>query len=328
MIIPRDVLLDCAREYNIPEAASLVERRVIHSGTPADHEIVDRVFELVCRPEALDLHSVARWRSYLTTMHFKFYEVWNHLRRAKPERLSAGFRGGSGGEVYVSTDAYTVMPIAAALYHLDSWNIQGDMIECGCFKGVSSAMLSWACKHLNRRMFIADSFNGLPAVTDAHEQYYKTGDYSGSLDEVRRMVNTFGCADVVSYVPGYFEESLPFLREHFALIFGDVDLKLSMESVLEWLMPRLHPDGAFFSDEVSAAAFDGSTIRADAVSVPAAIRDYFAKRGLAIHGRNMNLGVSVLAPRGQGAPFLSFERVNRLLLHTGRHRTLHAKKVA
>lgn len=314
-MIPRDVLLDCAREYHMPDAIRLVERRVIHAGTPAEQAVVERVLGKVLAHEALAIPSVARWRAFLTTMQSKFYEVWNHLRWADPNRVSASFNTGSGGEVYVSTNAFTMVSLAASLYHLDSWNVQGDVIECGCFKGVSSTMLSWACKHLNRRLWIADSFNGLPAVTDAAETYYKTGDYRGSLEEVRRMVNTFGCGDVVSYIPGYFEESLPFVREHFALIFADVDLKLSMESVLQWLMPRLHPEGAFFSDEVSATAFVDGHIRPDAVSVPAAIREYFARQGRSVTGRNLSIGVSVLVPDGSGQPFLGYDRVNSLILH-------------
>jgi hypothetical protein len=313
-MIPRDVLLEASRTLGIPEAAGLVERRVIHAGTAADVAIVERVLAAVAQPEALRLNSVARWRSYLTSMHFKFYEVWNHLRRAKRERVGADFQTGSGGEVYVSTDSFTALPIAASLYHVDSWNIPGDVIECGCFKGVSSAMLSWSCKFLGRKLCVADSFRGLPAVDSKDESYYRAGDYSGSLEEVRRTVRTFGCEDVVTFIPGYFEESLPFVRERFALVWGDVDLKLSMESVLEWLMPSLHPEGAFFSDEVPASSFDGPSLRPEAVSVPAAIRDYFGARHIPVPGRHLSHTVSAFAPHAQGELFLSLPRVQSLLL--------------
>ena len=313
MIIPRDVLLECARAYNLPEAAGLVERRVIHSGSPSDHRTVDRVFDLVARPDALRLQSVARWRSFLTIMHFKFYEIWNHLRQANADRLPAEFRTGSGGEVYVSTNCYAALPIAATLYHLSSWKISGDVIECGAFKGVSAAMLSWACKHLGRRLKVADSFNGLPAAIDADEGY-GAGDYAGSLEEVRRTIRTFGCEEVVTFVPGYFEESLPFFREPLALIWADVDLRSSMESVLTWLMPLLAEEGAVLSDEVPASALASGEIRADATSVPGAIRDYFAARGLRCPARNLTHGVSVLAPRGAGDVFMRLDRLERLLL--------------
>ena len=318
MIIPRDVLLECASGFGLPDAARLVERRVIHSGGPSDHQIVDRVFELVSQPEALRLHSVARWRSFLTVMHFRFYEIWNHLGQASAERLSGDFRKGSGGEVYVSTNCYSALPIAATLYHLASWKVPGDVIECGSFKGVSAAMLSWACKHLGRRLKVADSFNGLPATIDGDE-HYRSGDYAGSMDEVRRTIRAFGCEDVVSYVPGYFEESLPFVREPLALIWADVDLRTSMESVLTWLMPQLVEGGAFLSDEVPAGAFSGGSLRGDAASVPGAIRDYFGSRGVSCPGRNLTQGVSVFAPAGAGQPFLRLDRLESLLLQNARN---------
>jgi hypothetical protein len=307
------VLLECAREFHVPEAEDLVERRVIHSGTESDHRIVDRVFELVSQPDALRLQSVARWRSYLTMMHFKFYEIWSVLRQARADRLPPDFRTGTSGEVYVSTNPYSALPIAATLYHLASWRVPGDVIECGCFKGVSAAMLSWACKHLGRRLRIADSFNGLPPTIDGDEQY-RSGDYAGSLDEVRQTIRTFGCEDVVTYVPGYFEQSLPFVREPLALVWADVDLRTSMESVLTWLMPMLVEGGAFLSDEVPASALADGRIREEASSVPGAIREYFAARGLGCPARNLTQGVSVLAPRGQGNVFLRLDRLEQLLL--------------
>jgi hypothetical protein len=314
-MIPRDVLLECARELSMREAADLVERRIIHAGNAAEQAAVDRLLDRVCEPDALRLHSVVRWRTYLTSLHYRFYGIWDHLRHASRERLPLEFRGGSGGEAYVSTNCFAALPIAASIYHLDSWNIQGDVIECGCFKGVSSAMLSWACKLLGRRLWVADSFNGLPAVTNPDEQWYGTGDYAGSLDEVRRTIRTFGCEDVVGFIPGYFEESLPFVRERFALIWADVDLKLSMDSVLQWLMPRLHDDGAFFSDEVSAQCFAGPDLDARAVSVAQAIREYFNAQGVSVPGRNLHHSVSAFAPGATGELFLSFDRLQRLLLH-------------
>jgi hypothetical protein len=317
LIIPRDVLIECSRAYDLPEAADLVQRRVIHAGSPADHRIVDRVFDLVSQPDALRLQTVARWRGFLTTLHFKFYEIWSHLGQASAERVSAGFRKGSSGEVYVSTNPYAALPIAAVLYHLNSWRIPGDVIECGCFKGVSAAMLSWACKLLGRRLKVADSFNGLPATIDVGEGY-SAGDYSGSLEEVRRTIQTFGCEDVVTYVPGYFEESLPFARDPLALVWADVDLRASMESVLTWLMPLLTHEGALMSDEVPEGAFAGAHIRADAPSVPGAIRDYFSARGLGCPGRNLTLGVSVFAPRCDGTVFLRLDRLEQLLLQNAR----------
>ena len=45
---------------------------------------------------------------------------------------------------------------------------EGEIIECGCYAGGSSAKLSLLAKILDRRLTIFDSFEGLPIV----EQYY------------------------------------------------------------------------------------------------------------------------------------------------------------
>ena len=44
----------------------------------------------------------------------------------------------------------------------------GDIVECGCYAGGSSAKLSIIAKLLNRELIVFDSFEGLPVV----EQYY------------------------------------------------------------------------------------------------------------------------------------------------------------
>ena len=40
------------------------------------------------------------------------------------------------------------------LYVLKSWGVEGEFAEFGCFKGYSSAMLSYACRQLGLKMHI------------------------------------------------------------------------------------------------------------------------------------------------------------------------------
>jgi hypothetical protein len=40
--------------------------------------------------------------------------------------------------------------------------VRGDVIECGVWKGASTASLSLVCGLVNRRLFVCDSFQGLP----------------------------------------------------------------------------------------------------------------------------------------------------------------------
>jgi hypothetical protein len=311
MIIPCDVLRECAAVPELAGASDLVRRRVIHAADGADRECLDRIFEFAVSPAGLRMSSIARWRAFMTTMFCKHYESWDYLRQMDVQNTNPGH------ESFVSTSPFSILPVVGYLYHLDSWGVAGDVIECGCFKGMSAAYLSWACKMLGRRLYAADSFQGLPATMTRDEGYYKPGDYAGSLDEVKRTVARFGCADVVEFVPGFFESTLAFLdARRLALIWADVDLASSMNAVLRALVPRLDREGVLLSDEVPAAAFDGHRIKADATSVPGAIRAFAESRKLEHAGANMNLGVSYIYFNHAGSPLLEYRKLTRLLLHS------------
>jgi len=311
MIIPCDVLRECATLPEFSGASDLVRRRVIHAADGADRECLDRVFEFAVSPAGLRLSSIARWRAFMTTMFCKHYQSWDYLRQMEVQNSNPG------NESFVSTSPFSILPVVGYLYHLDSWGVAGDVIECGCFKGMSAAYLSWACKMLGRKLYAADSFQGLPAAISQGEGYYKPGDYAGSLDEVKRTVATFGCADVVEYVPGFFENTLAFLAaRRFALIWADVDLASSMNSVLKALYPRLDREGVLLSDEVPAAAFDGHRIKPDAASVPGAIRSFAESRRMEHAGANMHLGVSCIYFNTPGQPLLDYKKLTQLLLNS------------
>lgn len=50
-----------------------------------------------------------------------------------------------------------LLPIASYLYALRSYGLSGNLLECGAFKGSSTACLSIACDLLQTRLFCADS---------------------------------------------------------------------------------------------------------------------------------------------------------------------------
>ncbi|MEI9959646.1 MAG: TylF/MycF/NovP-related O-methyltransferase [Limisphaerales bacterium] len=74
-------------------------------------------------------------------------------------------------------------------------DVPGAIAEFGCYKGLSSVALSIAAHHTGRKLLIFDSFEGLPEsdetighIADEHTVTYKKGDYAGSLDEVRSVI--------------------------------------------------------------------------------------------------------------------------------------------
>ena len=136
--------------------------------------------------------------------------------------------------------------------------VKGDVIECGCYKGSSTASLSLACKLAGRRLWVCDSFEGLPEDegSRAHDYphlqvygHYEKGMYAGRLEEVKGNVARLGAVSVCQFVPGFFSSSLKSLTGPFVLAFLDVDLVSSMKDCIRHIWPLLS-DGSFvFTDD-------------------------------------------------------------------------------
>lgn len=132
-------------------------------------------------------------------------------------------------------------------------SLQGDVVECGCFKGGSTARLSLACARARRKLVVYDSFEGLPTPEpwDArHEirrpRVFAAGEYAATLDEVRANVAAAGAPEVCTYVPGWFEETMAHVPDDVAVAFVDADLTESIRVAVAALWPRLVAGGVLF----------------------------------------------------------------------------------
>jgi hypothetical protein len=130
-------------------------------------------------------------------------------------------------------------------------DVAGDVIECGTWKGGSATNLSLVCRIAGRRLRIFDSFQGLPAAVegDREAQFYKPGEYCGTLDEVRDNIRRHGAIEVCEFVPGWFNDTLPRLDRPVILAFLDVDLEASLHTCVRCIWPNLVDRGYIFIDE-------------------------------------------------------------------------------
>jgi O-methyltransferase len=134
----------------------------------------------------------------------------------------------------------------------------GVIVECGSYKGGSAVNLSLACELIGRQLLICDSFAGLPRPSDEDRTHstidgmtddYEEGWWCGSLEEVRSNIAKYGCVRCCSFVPGYFQDTLPQLKEPVAFAFCDVDLTDSLRVCLKYLWPLLVGGGVLFTHE-------------------------------------------------------------------------------
>jgi predicted O-methyltransferase YrrM len=138
-------------------------------------------------------------------------------------------------------------------------SVPGVVVECGTYQGGSAASLSLACRLSGRRLFVFDSFEGLPLPSQEDARHnvliaqevhvYAKGNWSGSLELVKHNIEHYGAIEVCTFVKGYFQDSLPRFSEPVAFVFCDVDLKDSARTCIGYLWPMMTDGATFFTHE-------------------------------------------------------------------------------
>jgi O-methyltransferase len=135
---------------------------------------------------------------------------------------------------------------------------EGCLVECGAYEGVSAAKWSHLADMLDKKLYVFDSFRGLPAHDEQHGRSilghdlagkFHEGAYAAHLDTVRSTVERYGVPEVVTYVEGWFADTLPGFNEPVAGVYLDVDLATSTTTCLEHLWPLVTPGGVVVSQD-------------------------------------------------------------------------------
>ncbi len=151
-------------------------------------------------------------------------------------------------------------------------NVPGCFVECGVWKGGSSAMIALAIRDSGqeRHLHLFDSFEGLPEPTEKDGEYAAT--YSGGrnegklatvnqcragLDEVRHLIlDTIKVRqDLAHFHIGWFQNTVPVDAKNLgpiALLRLDGDWYDSTKVCLEHLYPLVSPGGIIVMDDYFA----------------------------------------------------------------------------
>jgi hypothetical protein len=141
------------------------------------------------------------------------------------------------------------LAMAVKLFELAP-DVEGVVVECGCWKGGSTANLSLICDIVDRRLIVYDSFEGLPEPADDDPfGVPAAGFFRGELEEVQHNVGRFGALDRCTFRKGWFEDTVPHHTEPIVFVFADVDFGKSLHEVVLNLWPHLVKHGYFFVDE-------------------------------------------------------------------------------
>jgi O-methyltransferase len=137
----------------------------------------------------------------------------------------------------------------------------GALVECGCYQGGSSAKLSLIAAMTGRTLYVCDSFQGLPEVSETEADFrtvdgrrngFSAGLYGATIDQVRANIERHGNFEVCRLVKGFFNESLQALTGvPVAFVFSDADLVSSTRDVVRFIWPNLAVGGRLYTHDAN-----------------------------------------------------------------------------
>jgi O-methyltransferase len=171
---------------------------------------------------------------------------------------------------YTMTSPERVFSLCEAVKYLHEKNIEGDIVECGVWKGGSIMAVAETLLRSgdsSRNLYLFDTFEGMAPPTDKDvdiagvtaesllEQSDKMKDESvwccASLEMVKSAVNSIGYpSEKIHFVKGMVEQTIPLnAPDKIALLRLDTDWYESTKHEMEHLFPRLSIGGVLIIDD-------------------------------------------------------------------------------
>lgn len=155
--------------------------------------------------------------------------------------------------------------IAVILRELDTLiknNVPGDVVEFGCYVGTTSVFLLDKIQKTKRRLWLYDSFEGLPEKThedasSAGEQF-KTGELCVTKKQLEHNLRRFNHASYVvkkAWFSNLEESDIP---DKIALAFLDGDYYQSIIDPLNLIWNNLAPGAVIIVDDYDNQALPGA----------------------------------------------------------------------
>lgn len=141
--------------------------------------------------------------------------------------------------------------------------VEGHFIETGVWRGGACILMQGLCRaagEADRKVFVADSFEGLPPPNaeefpaDEGDKHHTKDALAISLETVQDNFRSYGLLDDnVVFMKGWFKDTLPTLGdEKFGIIRLDGDMYESTIQAIEILYPKLSVGGYIIVDDFGA----------------------------------------------------------------------------
>ena len=206
---------------------------------------------------------------------------WRGVPSDFDARVAATFKA---VKPYTMTSPERVWGLCHATEYIVKNRIQGDLVECGVWRGGSMMAAARTLLELgdtSRHLYLFDTFQGMTDVSaedgERAARWMRRRDrkkFVVGLEEVRHNLNLTGYpADRIHLIPGPVENTLPdSAPPHICLLRLDTDWYESTMHELVHLFPRLQPSGVLIVDDYGY--WEGARKATD---------EYFADKSILLH---------------------------------------------
>jgi len=148
--------------------------------------------------------------------------------------------------------------------------LEGDIAECGVYRAGGTIMIAKILKDkkIKKRIYGFDSFEGMPEATekDTLEDgniFYKKGILNTtSLGYVEEKIKYFKVDDIVEFVKGYFEDTIPYKIKNdqkFCIVIIDPDQYSGTKFCLNFFYDKVVKNGIIILDDYYLPSKDFDT---------------------------------------------------------------------
>jgi len=131
--------------------------------------------------------------------------------------------------------------------------IPGEIVETGVWRGGACIWAAAVLEYLksDKKVYVCDSFCGLPLVSDPKEtiSYDDAESLRVSLEEVEANFDRFGLKHRAVFVKGWFKDTMPSLNIPVSVLRLDGDMYESTRDVLKYMYDRVSPGGFVIVDD-------------------------------------------------------------------------------
>jgi len=140
--------------------------------------------------------------------------------------------------------------------------IPGDVVELGCYKGMTSLGIQRLLKGTGKKLFLYDSFEGLPEKLAQDQSpagmQFKAGELPASKREVVGLFKKSGMPMPVIKKAWFSDLTSNDLPGHIAFAFLDGDYYESITDSLKLVWPKLSQDAVVVVDDYQNEALPGA----------------------------------------------------------------------